>query len=101
MLSALMTCLALFQKLQGRDRPALQAISSLSYSAYIVHLNIVFAILYLSRDIALPLFPKYILQAVLALSISWGAAYLLKHSSKVTSLLHRRSPQTLSQKLQL
>jgi glucan biosynthesis protein C len=101
MLSALMTCLALFQKLQGRDRPVLQAISSLSYSAYIVHLNIVFAILYLSRDIALPLFPKYILQAVLALSISWGAAYLLKHSSKVTSLLHRRSPQTLSQKLQL
>jgi glucan biosynthesis protein C len=75
-LSALMTCLALFEKLHSSERPLLQKLSGLSFNAYIVHLNLVFIILVLTRDAAIPVLLKYALQAALAVSLSWGISFL-------------------------
>ncbi len=91
-LSALMTCLALFQKLGRLDRPWLKRVSRLSFNAYLVHLSIAFAILYLARDIALPLLVKYALQALSAVIFSWGLAYGMSRLPGVLKGLSRRQP---------
>ena len=75
-LSALLTLLALFQRLERHARPWLRRASDLSFGAYVVHLNVVFALVYLTRNVAvLPLFPRYVLQVVVAVLGAWGVAF--------------------------
>jgi len=92
-LSALMTCLALFQKLGRLDHPWLKRVSRLSFNAYLVHLSIAFAILYLARDVALPLLAKYVLHASGAVILSWGLAYGMSQLPGLLKGLSRQQPQ--------
>jgi len=97
-LAALLTCLALFQKLHSAEHPWLQKLSGMSFNAYIVHPNVVFAVLILTRDAALPLPLTYGLQAVLAVSLSWGLSYLLRRLPAVTKVLSHPRPQVIEEK---
>ncbi|HVN52908.1 MAG TPA: acyltransferase family protein [Anaerolineaceae bacterium] len=74
-LAALMTYLALFQSLQKHVRPFWMKLSSLSYSAYLIHLTVLFIVLSFTRDLAVPLFFKYLLQVMVTELIVWGSAY--------------------------
>lgn len=97
-LSALMTCLALFQKLHRSERPRLMKLSGLSFGVYIVHLPLLFVILFLTKDVSLAAPIKYILQAILTVVLSWGIASLPGQLSRVAKPLARPARQALNEK---
>ena len=92
-LSALMTCLALFQRLDSREHPWLQRVSRLSFNAYLVHLSVAFSVLYLTRDVAMSLPVKYALQATGVVGLSWGLAYGMSRMPGLLKRLSQRQAQ--------
>jgi surface polysaccharide O-acyltransferase-like enzyme len=81
-LSALLSFSALFQKLFNGERPWLRSLSSLSFTAYIVHLNVLFVIVLLTRDLALAVLVKYALQAGSSVVIAWGISALWRQMTQ-------------------
>lgn len=92
-LSALLLCLAIFQRLHRVERPRLQKAASLSYGAYLVHMNVLFAVLYVTRNMALPALVKYPLQVGSTVAIAWGIALLWRRASRLVA--SRRAGWTL------
>jgi glucan biosynthesis protein C len=76
-LSALFMLLAFSQKLLNGDAPVLKAISKSSYSTYLIHFSVVMVVVYASRGIPMPLFPKFLTQIVIGILLSWGIGYSL------------------------
>jgi glucans biosynthesis protein C len=76
-LSALFMLLAIFRKYLNGDAPVQQAICRSSYSTYLIHFLVVFVVIYVSRDIPLSLFPRFLMQLVIGVSLSWGIGYSL------------------------
>jgi surface polysaccharide O-acyltransferase-like enzyme len=77
-LSGLFTLLALFKKYANNDGTLVQTISKSSFSTYIIHLNVIFIILYVSRNISIPLPLKFITQLIIGTLVSWVIGYLLR-----------------------
>jgi glucan biosynthesis protein C len=76
-LSGLFMLLAFFQRYLNGDAPVLKAISKSSYSTYLIHFTVVFIVVYASRGIPMPLFPKFLTQVVIGVLLSWGIGYSL------------------------
>ena len=76
-LSALFMLLAIFRKYLNGDAPVLKVISKSSYSTYLIHFLVVFIVIYVSRDIPVPLFPRFLTQIVIGVFLSWGIGYSL------------------------
>ena len=76
-LSALFMLLAISRKYLNGDAPVLKVISKSSYSTYLIHFLVVFIVIYVSRDIPLPLFPRFLTQIVIGVFLSWGIGYSL------------------------
>jgi len=76
-LSALFMLLAISRKYLNGDVPVLKVISKSSYSTYLIHFLVVFIVIYASRDIPLPLFPRFLTQIVIGVFLSWGIGYSL------------------------
>jgi len=85
--SALLMLLAFCQKYWNGGTPLLRGISKSSYSTYCVHFLIVCILIYVSRSVPLPLFPKYFIQIVAAIVISWGMGYAFKKSPGLNKVL--------------
>ncbi len=76
-LSALFMLLAISRKYLNGDAPVLKVISKSSYSTYLIHFLVVFIVIYASRDIPLPIFPRFLTQIVIGVFLSWGIGYSL------------------------
>jgi len=76
--SALMVLLALFQKYANVDSRLLRGISGCSYTIYMVHYVIVYALIYFTRDIPVIQVLRYIAQFAVAVALSFGISYILK-----------------------
>ncbi len=76
-MSFVFTLISLSRKTMDKDTPFLREISRSSYTVYIVHLDILFIIAYLTRDLPVPLFIKFLLQVVSTAAISWVTASVL------------------------
>jgi glucan biosynthesis protein C len=74
--AALLALAALFQALQHRAGPFVRRFASLSYSAYVAHLSVVFLVVYLTRNIVMPLTLKYVLQVIFIVIAAWTVASL-------------------------
>ncbi len=73
-MSFFFTIIAVSRKTLDRDTPFLRNISRSSFAVYIIHLNILFTIQYLTRNIMIPSFIKFLLQAALTVILSWITA---------------------------
>ncbi len=69
--------IALSRKTMDRDILFFRKTSRSSFAVYIIHLNILFIIQYLTRNIMVPSFIKFLLQASLTVILSWITASLL------------------------
>lgn len=76
--SWMMLLIALFKKHADRESAVVTRLSGNSYGAYILHYLIVYVVVYLMRDIPLPLMAKYIFQVILCSSLAWAVAGFLK-----------------------
>ncbi len=76
-MSALFTLLSIARKTMDKDTLFLREISRSSFTVYIIHLNILFMVVYFSRDLMIPSFMKFLLQAASAAILSWITALLL------------------------
>jgi len=85
--SALLMSLAFCQKYGNGGTPFWRIISRSSYSAYCIHFLIVCFLIYASRNIPLPLFPKYFIQIVAGTVISWGMGYAFKRTPGLSKVL--------------
>ncbi len=78
---------ALFRKYANKGGRFSRIVSSNSYAAYLVHLNVLFLILLLTRSLVLPLAVKWIAQAFVAALTSWGLAYALRKIPVLSRIL--------------
>jgi hypothetical protein len=69
--------IALSRRTMDRCTPFLGAVSRSSYTVYLIHMNLLFVIVWLTRGIAMPVFIKFLMQAALTAIISWAGALLL------------------------
>ncbi len=76
-LSALFMLLAFFRKYLNGGSPLWKGVSRSSYSTYLSHFLVVFGVVYFSRDVPLATLPKFLMQLLLGLFLSWGTGYLL------------------------
>jgi len=76
--SGVMLLITLFKKHASKASAGMVWLSNNSYGAYLVHYLIVFVLVYLMRDISLPLMAKYIFQVLLCPCLSWAVADFLK-----------------------
>lgn len=86
-LALLMTLLGVFHRFFNRDGPAARFVARNSYGAYLVHLNLLFAVLALTRNLAIPLGIKFVLQTLAAAVLSWGASYLMRRSTAIRAFI--------------
>jgi glucan biosynthesis protein C len=78
--------LAIFAKYFNKDSRA-QSITGSSYGVYLIHANILFVILFLSRDLALPPGLKFLAQFAVTAAASWMAGYALKKLPVIKKVL--------------
>ena len=73
----LFTALSLAHKLMNKDIPILREITRSSYTVYLIHINILFMIVWMTRSLMLPSLIKLIIQALSTALICWVIAPLL------------------------
>jgi hypothetical protein len=77
-LALLMTLLAVFRRFFNRNGPVSRFIADNSYGAYLLHLNVLFVVLALTKYLAMPLGIKFAGQTLIAAVLSWGASFTLR-----------------------
>jgi len=55
-----------------------KTLSRSSYAVYLIHMIFVFGVIYLSKDIDLPLLAKYLLQVIVITISVWTVAHCLR-----------------------
>ncbi|MDL4839894.1 acyltransferase family protein [Aquibacillus rhizosphaerae] len=77
--SAVFVLLALFQRFADKSTPFTKRISISRYSIYIFHYVVVYALIYATNHISLPVFAEYGLVLALSILLSWGLGYLMSN----------------------
>ncbi|QDP38943.1 acyltransferase family protein [Radiobacillus deserti] len=75
--SAVFALLAFFQRFADKSTPFTNRISKSSYSIYIFHYVVVYAMVYAVNGLSLPVYEEYGLVLVLSVLLSWGLGYLM------------------------
>ncbi|MGA2141113.1 MAG: acyltransferase [Brevinematales bacterium] len=83
----LFSIIALSRRTMDRDTPFLRNVSRSSYAVYLIHMNLLFVIVYLTRDFMMPSFVKFILQAALTVLSGWIIASLLIRARGLKAVL--------------
>jgi len=83
--AGVMLLIALFKKFFNNRSDGMLRLSANSYNTYIVHYLIVYVVVYLMRDINIPVIGKYIFQVILCVFLSWTIATFLKERTPLRS----------------